>query len=108
MLQSLSLLPRPARFIDTAVEACRTNVRQVFEAIACENAYPADIFPAPNFNQMVLKALFMEVPLSRVEGLSQRITPELVRMARGYASERAAAGRTIPADIDLITSEATS
>jgi len=29
-------------------------------------------------------------------------------MAKGYASERAAAGRKIPTDIDLIVSEAAS
>lgn len=108
VLQTLSLLPRPVRFLDIAVEACRTNVRPVFEAIACENSYPADLFPELNFNQMVLKALFLEVPVARIEGLGQRVTPELVRMAKGYASERAAAGRKVPTDIDLIVSEAAS
>ena len=34
----------------------------------------------------------------------ERITPELVRMAEDYAAERRAAGRPVPEDIELITS----
>jgi hypothetical protein len=51
---------------------------------------------------MVLKAIFIEVPVSRIEGLAQRRGPELERMARDYASERRAAGRPVPSDIDLV------
>ena len=48
--------------------------------------------PEPNFNQMVLKALFTDVRLERIVGLDGRLTPELSRMAAAYASERRAAG----------------
>ena len=44
------LLPDPGHFATMAVDACRTNVRDVFEAIACENRYPAAHFPDANFN----------------------------------------------------------
>ena len=50
---------------------------------------------------MVLKALFNEVALSRIAGLAGRRNAELTRMAADYASERRAAGRTVPADIGL-------
>ena len=60
-------------------------------------------FPELNFNQMVLKALFIGSPLARLVGLEERITPELVRMAEDYAAERRAAGRSVPEDIALIT-----
>lgn len=103
LLRTLPLLPEPLRFLQTALQACRTNARDVFESIVCENPYPAAHFPALNFNQAVLKAIFMEVPARRIEGLDSRITPELQRMAADYASERRAAGRTVPADIDYIT-----
>ncbi len=53
---------------------------------------------------MVLKALFIEVALERILGLQRRITPELRRMAKDYAGERAAAGRSIPKDIALLGS----
>ena len=102
VLRSLILLPRPERFVDMAIAACRTDGLDVFEAIACENPYPASHFPAPNFNQLVIKALFMGVALARVVGVSERNTRELRRMARDFASERRAAGRPVPADVDLV------
>ncbi len=106
LLRTLSLLPEPARFLSTAVEACRTNVLPVFEAIACENPYPHSYFPELNFNQMVMKALFTGVPLPRIVGLSMRLTPALARMAQDYVRERTMAGRTVPDDIGLIVAEA--
>jgi hypothetical protein len=101
VLQALMLLSDPGRFTAIAVDACRTNVRHVFEAIACENRYPAAHFPEENFNQLVLKAFFIGVAVARISGLEQRKTAELRRMAEGYASERRAAGRLVPADLDL-------
>ena len=102
VLASLSFLPGPERYLDLAIDACRTNVLDVFEGIACENAYPAAHFPEANFNQMVLKAIFMEVSVARVAGLAQRATAELTRMATDFGAERRAAGRTVPDDVDLI------
>jgi hypothetical protein len=100
-LRALPLLPARERFLAIAVDACRSHMQPVFEAIACENPYPSTCFPDLNFNQMVLKALFTGVALARIVGLSDRVTPELTRMADDYASERRAAGRTVPADIGL-------
>jgi hypothetical protein len=98
----LPLLPDPARFVDVGAGACRTSVQSVFEGICCENPYPAAHFPPLNFNQMVLKALFTEASLDRIVGLAARITPELARMAGDYASERRAAGRSVPSDIERL------
>ncbi len=105
VLRALPLLPDPARFVPLAVEACRTSIEPVFEAIACENPYPARHFPEPSFNQMVLKAVFVGVPVGRILGLADRLTPELRRMARDYASERRAAGRSVPADLAALLAD---
>jgi len=104
LLHTLPLLPMPERFVELGIEACRTHVQSVFEAIACENPYPARFFPEANFNQLVLKAFFTGVAVRRIVGLRERRTAELVRMAAAYASERRAAGRTLPADLDFVTS----
>jgi hypothetical protein len=104
LLHTLPLLPKAERFVELAIEACRTHVQSVFEAIACENPYPARFFPEANFNQLVLKAFFTGVAVHRIEGLRGRRTPELIRMANAYASERRAAGRSVPDDLDFITS----
>jgi hypothetical protein len=105
VLRTLALLPDPGRFVALAVDACRTSVQPVFEAIACENPYPALHFPESSFNQMVLKAVFIEVAVRRILGLEARITPELRRMAADYASERRAAGRSVPEDVAHLLGE---
>jgi hypothetical protein len=99
VLRCLSQMKEPERYVELAAQACRSSVQTVFEALACENPFPAATLPELNFNQMVLKALFTETSLDRVMGLAGRITPELSRMAEDYAQERRAAGRTVPADI---------
>jgi hypothetical protein len=106
VLRALAHLPEPRSYLAVAVTACRSHAQSVFEAIACENPYPAAFFPDLNFNQMVLKAVFTGASVDRIAGLDARITPELARMAEGYASERRAAGRPIPTDIDRITARA--
>ena len=98
-LRGLNLLPDRGRFLDAAVDACRTNIVPLLEAIACENPYPAAHFPELNFNQMVLKSLFNAIRMERILGLESRFNPELSRMADDYASEREAAGRDVPPDI---------
>jgi hypothetical protein len=103
VLRSLPLLPAADRFLYVGVDACRSHVQPIFEAIACENPYPATHFPELNFNQMVLKALFINVSLERIVNLPRRVTSDLARMARAYESERRAAGRGVPDDIRLVT-----
>jgi hypothetical protein len=104
-LKSTALLPEPERLLRIVIDACRTNILPLFEAVACENPYPARHFPERNFNQMVLKALFNNVALDRIVGLNDRRNPDLTRMAADYASERRAAGRTVPSDIGLAMTE---
>jgi hypothetical protein len=102
VLRMLTLLDAPARFLDTGLLGGRTNARRVFEAIACENPFPAAHFPELNMNQLVMKAIFTELPVARIEGLRERQNPELLRMLNDYRSERLAAGRPVPSDLDLL------
>jgi hypothetical protein len=104
LLRILAYLPDPGRLIDIAREACRTSVDSLFRAIACDNPYPAEHFDDEGFNQMVLKAVFVGAPVSRIVGLVRRATPEMRRMAEDYAAERRAAGRVVPEDVSLILS----
>jgi hypothetical protein len=92
-----------ACFVALARDACRTSVQTIFEAIACENPFPADHFPDAAFQQMALKAVFIGVPVARIVGLERRRTPELARMAEDYVAERRAAGRSVPSDIAMLT-----
>ncbi|MCK6545225.1 EboA domain-containing protein [Myxococcota bacterium] len=107
VLRALPLLPEPERFVALGVEACRSHVSPIFEAIACDNVYPARYFPDASFHQMALKVAFVELPLARVVLLATRKTAELDRMARDYAGERQAAGRPVPADLGLFLNDQT-
>lgn len=108
-LRAIALWPEAKAFLPLAIDACRSNIIPVFEALACENPYPAQHFPDRNFNQVVLKAMFNSIALQRIVGLSSRLNAELSRMARDYAAERTAAGRSVPADINLaISAEASA
>ena len=102
VLRALALLPNPPSYCSLAVDAGRSHIKPLFEAIACENPYPAAYFPDLNFNHMVLKALFLGIELKRVRGLEERLTPELARMAEDYRAERRASGRSIPEDLNRL------
>lgn len=102
ILRTLARLPDPARFTALAVEACRTNSVLVFAAIANDNPFPARHFPELSFNQLVLKAIFLGVPVARIHDLASRVDAELRRMLEDYASERRAAGRAVPDDVSLV------
>ena len=103
VLRTLGLLDAAAAvdhgYTLVAQEGCRSNVKSVFEAIACENPFPARHFGERAFCQMVLKAFFFGTRISRVEGLRDRTTSELFRMARDFATEQRAIGRHVPEDI---------
>ena len=105
-LRAVVLLPAPDRFLPLVIDACRTNILPLFEAVACGNPYPSRYFPDRNFNQLVMKALFNGVRLDRIVGLAARANTELARMATDFAAERRAAGRSVPADIGLALSSA--
>jgi hypothetical protein len=97
--QGLPLYPDPARLVARAAEGLRTNIAAVFSAIAHHNPYPAEFFTEPQWNQMVLKALFIGVPLHPIEGLDARANAQLARMLIDYARERAAAHRPISPEL---------
>jgi hypothetical protein len=102
VLRALPLLREPVRALPVAIDAARSGIPPLFEAIACENPYPSLHFPALNFNHLVLQALGTGVALDRIVGLGARVTPDLVRLTNDFAAERLAAGRRVPADIDAI------
>ncbi len=103
LLKGLMALPDPGRFVATAVDAARAAAVSTFRALARDNAYPLRHFPDPAFRALVLKAMHMGEPLSRLHGLDARLDDDLARMARDYASELRLAGRPLSADFALVT-----
>jgi len=99
--RSLQLLPGPERFVWRAGEGCRSSIRAVFEAAACDTGFPAANFDDLGWRQLAIKALFVEAPLWRVHGLDERLDAELARMALDLAEERRSAGRTVQPELWL-------
>ncbi|NYE46376.1 hypothetical protein HDA32_001496 [Spinactinospora alkalitolerans] len=77
-------------------DALRTNDPRLIAAAMgpCGHRF----LTAPAWRHGVLKCLFTGVPLAAVHRLDERADAELARMAGGFAVERVAAGRAVPAD----------
>lgn len=99
LYQMLPLLPGQASHVPRAVEGLRTNIKPVFAAIAHRNPFPVEQFSEAQWNQMVLKALFVELPLWPIVGLDERINEPLMRMLCDYAHERWAAHRAVSPEL---------
>ncbi|MEM8929202.1 MAG: EboA domain-containing protein [Bacteroidota bacterium] len=94
-LKYLVLLPEPENYQFAAVEAIRTNISTVFDAISKHNPYPSRYFSDQQWNQMFLKAAFMQQDLSAIVAIDERANTDLARIISDYAHERWAASRAV-------------
>lgn len=101
LYRTLPLLPLGTRFVWRASEGCRSNMRSVFESVACDSQFPATHFDDVAWRQLIMKAIFVNAPLWRVHGLDARLSPELTRMALDFVDERRSAHRPIPPQLWL-------
>jgi hypothetical protein len=99
LYQALPLLPHPAAHCPRAAEGIRTNMKTVFDAVAVENPYPAEMLDEGAWNQLVLKCLFVGTRLASVQGVDGRTNPALARMLCDYAHERWSAGRIVSPEL---------
>jgi hypothetical protein len=95
LFAALPVLPFQKELIPRAIDGLRTNISVVFDAIAMNNPFPSTYFPEANWNQMVLKAIFMQRSLYRIQNLEKRRNSALADIARDFAHERWAAGRDV-------------
>jgi len=99
LVQSLNFLPYGEKFIERAREAARSNILSVFSAVAHNSTYARQYFDLPGWNQLILKAAFLAVPIWNIEGLAARNNVGLVEKLKHYVWERQAASRVVPWDI---------
>ena len=101
LLRGLILFAPADHLSELALDAGRSNNLEVLAALTLDNPYPACYFNDDQFNQMVLKALFLGLAIERIDGLLKRANPELARMGENYVVEREQAKRPVPADVWL-------
>lgn len=101
IVRVVNLLENAERYKFYVREVGRTNSKPLYAALAQHNPYPARFYDDHEFNQLVLKALFIGIGIDTVIGLRDRANAELSKMCEDYIDERLAAGRTIPPDIWL-------
>jgi len=93
------LLPYPEELVPFARDGLRSNIVDIFDAIALRNPFPAAHFDEEGWNQMVLKCLFINRPLWLVEQLDERANPTLAEALHNLAHERWAAGRYVSPEL---------
>lgn len=99
LYQGLPLYPFPAAHVLRCAEGIRTNIKSVFCAIAHRNPYPSEQLNEDQWNQLVLKCLFVGVPLAPVVGLDARANAKLAGMLVEFAHERWAAHRPVSPEL---------
>ncbi|MEV6597875.1 EboA domain-containing protein [Actinoplanes sp. NPDC051346] len=95
VLHALPLLDIGAAGVPLVEDALRTNDPRLVAAALGPYASHLD---AATWRQGVVKCVFMGIPLSGVDRLDDRADETLAAMLAALASERAAAGRRMPAD----------
>ena len=99
--RSLSFFNDLPLFVQFARECARSNVVSIFDSVALNNRYAYDTFDEVGWNQLVLKAVFLERPLHQIYGLKSRMNNDLVKTLLDYTRERWLANRLVPKDIVL-------
>ena len=97
VLRALPLLPVGNSAVPLVEDALRTNDLRLIAAAL--GPYAFERLDDAALAQGILKCVFLEVPISPLEGLDARATPEMARMLADYVHERVAAGRDVPAEV---------
>lgn len=96
---ALPLFPNPDKFTLRAIEGIRTNISVIFDKIALDNPYPSEYLPESAWNQMVLKAFFINRPIYKIYNFDKRRNYTLANMLSDFAHERWAAGRKVSPEL---------
>ncbi|MDZ7719201.1 MAG: EboA domain-containing protein [Balneolaceae bacterium] len=99
LYKGIPLYPCQEEFKKRAAEGIRSNMTTVFNAVAHHNPYPAEYMDEGAWNQVVLKALFVESSLYKIIGLDERANKTLAKILVEYAHERWSAGREVSPEL---------
>jgi hypothetical protein len=92
---ALPIMPFQEQMTERAIEGLRTNISSVFDAVALNNPFPSQYFDERAWNQMVIKAIFLQRPLYQIQNADERANQNLSKTLIDFAHERWAAGRKV-------------
>jgi hypothetical protein len=97
ILRALPYLPLGETAVDLVDDAIRTNDTRLIAAAL--GPYATEHLDDAAYEQAVLKCVFVGVPITPLDGLPERVTPNGARMLAALVLERVAAGRDVAAEV---------
>lgn len=97
ILRALEYLDIGDRGLYLVDDAIRTNDTRLIAAAL--GPYATAHLPDAAYDQAVLKCVFVGVPITGLDGIPERVTPNGARMLAAFVHERVAAGRDVPAEV---------
>ena len=99
IFRGFALFPHPQALEPKAREAIRSTMRPVYEAMSHRNPYPFEFFDEAAWNQMIVKAFFLDSSIWQIQGVDERYNADLSVILISLVQERWAAGRFIAPEI---------
>jgi hypothetical protein len=100
ILRALPYLEIEDRGLYLVDDAVRTNDTRLIAAAL--GPYATEHLPDAAYDQAVLKCVFVGVPITGLDGIPTRVTPDGARMLGAFVHERVAAGRDVPAEVWVV------
>ena len=100
ILRALPYLDLEDRGLYLVDDAVRTNDTRLIAAAL--GPYATEHLPDAGYDQAVLKCVFVGVPITGLDGIPARVTPDGARMLGAFVHERVAAGRDVPAEVWIV------
>ena len=97
--KGLYLLENAKEFTLSVEEGIRTNMVNVFDSFTAGNPYAITYLEEWAWNQLVLKALFLDRPLFTIHEIDKRKNHSMSEMLQDYVNERWSASREISPEI---------
>ncbi|MDH5381952.1 MAG: EboA domain-containing protein [Cyclobacteriaceae bacterium] len=99
LYKCLFFLDNASEFSRRAEEGVRSSMQNVFDAVTLNNPFASRYMGEDGWNQMVLKAVFMQRPLYQIVGIGEKANSKLASILSDYAHERWAAKRVITPEL---------
>jgi hypothetical protein len=97
ILRALPYLDMGDRGLGLVDDAIRTNDTRLIAAAL--GPYATEHLSDEQYDQAVLKCVFVGVPITGLDGIPSRVTPDGARMLGAFVHERVAAGRDLPPEV---------